>query len=141
MLVVRMNRNPADVVASFSSLVRRNNAPFSRVDSLKLGRTIQKRICGATEELVRQTPRMPESTIDVRFEEFTRDPVAVCRKIAIEVGMEHTKAVEDQLTAFLIEDKAKRARAGKHVYTLEEFGLDAEEIRRDCKEYCEMFSV
>ena len=138
---VRMHRNPAEVVPSFSSLLRLLNGAFCQVDSLKLGRSLQKAICSVTKELVRQTPGMPECTIDVRFEDFSRDPVAVCRKIAAEVGMEHTKAVEDKLTAFLIDDKAKRVRAGKHVYTLEEFGLDAEEIRRDCKEYCKMFSV
>ncbi|XP_065843495.1 omega-hydroxy-beta-dihydromenaquinone-9 sulfotransferase Stf3-like [Oscarella lobularis] len=138
---VRMHRNPADVVASFTSLLCRNNASFSRVDSLKLGRSMQRTVFRMTNELVRQTPRMPESTIDVRFDDFIRDPISVCRKIAVEVGMEHTKAVDDKLTAFLIEDKAKRARAGKHVYAIEDFGLDSAEIRRDSKEYCDMFSV
>ena len=138
---VRMNRNPAEVVASFSSLLRLHNGAFCRIDASKLGRSVQTMICSMTKELVRQTPRMPECTIDVRFEDFSRDPVAVCRKIAVRAGMEHTKATEEKLTASLIEDKVKRVRAGKHVYTLEEFGLDAEEIRRDCKRYCEMFSV
>ena len=139
---VRMHRNPAEVVASLSSLLRVNNAPFqSRVDLVELGRSVQTTICNMAKELVRQTSQMPKCTIDLRFEEFSRDPISVCTKIAIEVGMEHTKAVEEKLTAFLIDDKAKRTRAGKHEYTLEEFGLDAEEIRSDCKEYCEMFSV
>ena len=138
---VRRHRNPAEVVPSLSSLFRLMNASFSRVDSLKLGRNMQTMISSVTKELVHQTPRMPESTIDVRFEEFARDPIAVCRKIAAEVGMEHSQAVEEKLRAFLIEDKEKRAKSSKHVYTLEEFGLDAEEIRRDCKVYCDMFSV
>ena len=65
----------------------------------------------------------------------------MCRKIAVQAGMEHTKAMDEKLSAYLKEDNLQRAKAGKHVYTLEEFGLDAAEIRRDCKEYCEMFAV
>ena len=138
---VRMHRNPAEVVASLSSLLREHNATFSRVDLLKLGRSWQKTVCVTSKELVRQMPRMPEDTTDVQFEEFSRDPVSVCRKIAIRAGIEHTKAMDEKLSAYMNEDNAQRAKTGKHVFTLEEFGLDAAEIRRECKEYCEMFAV
>ena len=36
---VRMHRNPVDVIASSTSFARMFNAPFSRVDLLKLGRS------------------------------------------------------------------------------------------------------
>ena len=49
--------------------------------------------------------------------------------------------MDEKVTAFLIEDKAKRAKAGKHVYSLEKFGLNAAEILNDCKEYCDKFAI
>ena len=51
-----------------------------------------------TNELVSQSPRLFECTIDVRFEELSRDPIAVCRKIAKRAGMEHTEKVEETST-------------------------------------------
>ena len=139
---VRMHRDPVNVVASVSSLVRICNSPFFRTDSLKLGRDARKTIRGFASGLVRQTStRMPECMIDVRFDEFIRDPVCVCKNVVCRVGLEHTEEMDEKLMAFLIEDKAKRAKAGKHVYSLEEFGLNAAEIRNDCKEYCDRFAV
>ena len=138
-LFVRMHRNPVDVLASGSSLLRALNVPFVRGDASIFRRRVRGTVYGVTKELVRQTPRMPEDTVDVRYETLVRDPIAVCRKIAVRAGMEHTRAMDEKLAAFLAEDKAKRTKAGKHVYTLEEF--DPVEVRRDLKEYCEMFGV
>ena len=84
---------------------------------------------------------MPEDTVDDRYDTLVQDPIAVCRKIADQAGMEHTRAMDDKLGAFLANDKAKRTKAAKHVYALQDFGLDPAEVRRDCEEYCEMFGV
>ena len=137
---VRMHRNPAEVVPSISSFLRRYNAAMMS-DLSKLGQSLTETVCSVAKELVRQAPQMPEDTIDVQFEEFSRDPVSVCRRIAIQAGMEQTKEIDEKLSAFMNKDNAQRAKAGKHEYALEEFGLDAEKIRSDCKEYCDMFAV
>ena len=92
-------------------------------------------------ELAKETQRKAEHTLDFKLEEITADPIGVCREIANEVGLEHTKAVEDDLTAFLEKDARKREKAAEHAYTLAEFGLDAEEIRTDCRDYCKKFGV
>ena len=139
---VRLHRDPVSVVSSSSSFFRAIRAPFSTGDDWKkIGKGCRKMTRCIARELAKETRREAEHTLDFKFEEITKDPIGVCREIANKVGLEHTKVVEDDLMAFLAEDARKREQAGKHKHTLAEFGLDAEEIRNDCRDYCKKFGV
>ncbi|XP_065842650.1 omega-hydroxy-beta-dihydromenaquinone-9 sulfotransferase Stf3-like [Oscarella lobularis] len=140
---VRLHRDPVSVVPSASSLHRAVRAPFSTGDDWKkIGEGSKKMVQCISQYLVKEARRQAEHTLDFKFEELTKDPIGVCREIANKFGLEHTKAVEDDLAAFLAEDARKRDQAGgKHKHTLAEFGLDAEEIRNDCRDYCKKFGV
>jgi hypothetical protein len=75
--------------------------------------------------------------IDVFFADGMRDPLAEIRRIYEFAGMELTSQAEAKMRQWAIEN-ARDKRVG-HSYTLEEFGLTEEGIRRDFAAYRERF--
>jgi hypothetical protein len=75
--------------------------------------------------------------IDVSFENAMRDPLAEIRIIYEFAGMELTSEAEAKMRQWAV-DNARDRRVG-HRYTLEEFGLTEEGIRRDFAAYRERF--
>ncbi|XP_065842648.1 omega-hydroxy-beta-dihydromenaquinone-9 sulfotransferase Stf3-like [Oscarella lobularis] len=140
---VRLHRDPASIVSSASSFFRAIRAPFSTNDDWKkIGEGCKKMVQYISQVLAKETRQEAEHTLDFKFEELIKDPIGVCHEIANKVGLEHSKAVEDDLTAFLADDANKRDQAGgEHKYRLAEFGLDGDEIRNSCRSYCRKFGV
>ncbi|XP_065843431.1 omega-hydroxy-beta-dihydromenaquinone-9 sulfotransferase Stf3-like [Oscarella lobularis] len=137
---VRLHRNPVESASSMASLIRATQAPFWEVDCEEIGRECGEVIRCLTRALVNQTLPAGRS-LDVRFDEVVRDPVAVCQRIACQIGFENTESTTRKLTSYLREDANNRTKAGPHKYTVEEFSLNAEDVLRDCNAYCRKFGV
>ena len=75
--------------------------------------------------------------IDVWFADARQDPLAQMRCIYDFAGMELTPETEEKMRRWLV-DNAREKRVA-HIYTLEQFGLTEEGIRRDFAAYRERF--
>ncbi len=68
-----------------------------------------------------------------------QDPFGTTRRIYEHFGLELTRAVEQGVRDYL--DANPRDKHGSHRYTLEEFGLDRDEVDAASAEYRERFGV
>lgn len=77
--------------------------------------------------------------IDVRFEDTVSKPHDVVRSVLEQVGVPASPAVDKSIAEWL-EENAREKRAA-HKYTLEEFGLSAEQLNKDFAHYRSRFKV
>jgi hypothetical protein len=77
--------------------------------------------------------------LDVQYNELIADPVAavtrICQHFGIPVDDETVRRVRD------FQDENPPGKHGAHQYTLEQFGLDPERIRRRFAAYTERFGI
>jgi hypothetical protein len=78
-------------------------------------------------------------TIDVRFDEFMADDVAMVQRIYDVAGQPFTTAAGQGITAFM--DTHQRGRHGTVVYQPEVLGIDIAERRRALSFYGQAFAV
>ncbi|HXJ36373.1 MAG TPA: sulfotransferase [Candidatus Eisenbacteria bacterium] len=141
-VVVFTHRDPASVVASYLTMAaytaRMHLEP--PIDLRAYGRYWRARI----EDLFRACVRdrhlvSPERSLDVRFDEFMRDDLAMVRRIYALAGQPLTAEGRAAMDAFMATHP--RGVHGTVEYDLAQFGLDADEIRRACGFYTERFGI
>ena len=141
--IVQTHRNPVTVVASLASMSAALQAAFTdRVEPRAVGREVVHRWTSGLERSVhlRRSGRLPaERAVDVHYADLTRDPMAVARRIYARFDMPLSAVAETRMRRFLADNP--RAKHGAHDYALDRFGLDAEDLARRCKGYCEYFGV
>jgi hypothetical protein len=141
-VVVFTHRDPASVIASYVTMgaytARMNQEP--PIDLRALGRYWRERI----EDLFRACVRdrhlvAAERSMDVRFDEFMRDDLAMVRRIYALAQQPVTRDAEAAWAAFMAVHP--RGAYGTVEYDLAQLGLDAREIRKSCGSYIERFGV
>lgn len=141
-VVVFTHRDPASVVASFVTMAaytaRMSVEP--PVDLHAIGRYWADRIADLFRACVRDRHLVPPTrSIDVRFDDFMRDDLAMVRRIYALADQPVTSAAESAWVSFMATHR--RGVHGTVEYDLSQFGLDAADIRRTCAEYIERFAV
>lgn len=76
---------------------------------------------------------------DVRFEEVTRDPVALIARIYAHFGLVFSDRARERMERYL--QSHPRGEHGEHRYSLEDFGLDAERDGPRFRDYCDRFGL
>lgn len=141
--IVHTHRDPLKIVASAASLTRVLRSVFShRVDPVEIGLEVMERwsegvVCAmkAREGQVHKQDRF----VDVRYQEFIRDPIEMVRRIYAQVALNFTVEAETRMRRFLSANP--REKHGEHRYTLEEYGLDPRKVKGRFKGYCERFAI
>lgn len=139
-MVIQTHRDPVKLIPSVSSLVltaRRMQEP--EVTAAEIGRRelVQwQRVWNKTIAVRRQ---QPERFIDVFFDDFMADPVAVVKSIYAQCGDELDAAQESAMRNWMRDNP--QAKHGGHSYSAEEFGLSERGIRDTFSEYCDFFGV
>ena len=141
-VVVFTHRDPASVVASYVTMAaytaRMNLEP--PIDLHAIGRYWRDRIEDLFRACVRDRDLVsPARSLDVHFDEFMRDDLAMVRRIYALAGQTVTADAEAAWAAFMATHP--RGVHGTVEYELAQFGLDAAEIRRACGFYVERFGV
>lgn len=67
------------------------------------------------------------------YQDLTRDPVRVAKSIYNKVGLELTPKAEESIVNYVKSNPQNKY--GRHVYSLEQYGLTKEEVRSECKAY------
>lgn len=118
--IVLTHRAPLEVVASLASLTAVLRSTFSdAVDPIAVGTEMTRR-------WARDEGRVPSrQVVDVLYVDLMRDPIGVVRQIYQSFDIELTRDAEYRMRAYLAENP--KDRWGRHRYSFEEFGLDAEE--------------
>jgi hypothetical protein len=136
--VVQTHRDPLQTIPSLASLIHAIRSLGSEAaDPLVAGSQWSRRMSRALHRCIEVRESHEDRFIDVFFQNAMRDPLAEIRRIYEFAGMELTSQAEAKMRQWAIEN-ARDKRVG-HSYTLEEFGLTEEGIRRDFAAYRERF--
>jgi hypothetical protein len=139
--IVQTHRDPRRALPSACSLTAILRGLMSeRVEPRELGRDallraeeIFERMLAAREQIA------PERVIDVLYRDVVEDPIEVARRIYERFGRSLSDEAEARMRRWLTEHP--RHRHGVHRYTLEEFGLEREQVERACADYVDRFRV
>ena len=136
-----IHRAPEEFIASLLALLELQYKPFNRgrynvqpaamVEQLRAG--VESFLNGRSID----DPRIHH----IRFRDLMKDPLAVIAPIYEQRGIAFTKAYEDVLRARLASGAYRADRYGKFEYSLEQFGLKREDLRRQFAAYCDRFQL
>jgi len=136
------HRDPVAVIASNATMLAYTaRLSHATVDPEMIGKYWSDRI----EEMLRAGMRdhdllPPERTIDVAFDEFMADDVAMVERIYGVAGQPFTPDVRAAMDAFM--DEHPRGRHGGVLYDLAgDFGIDPAERRAALRDYTDRFAV
>lgn len=127
--IVQTHRNPLEVMASLASLSTMLRAAFSEsADPQAIGREMSERWGGGLLQALeqRESGRVPDSRfLDIDYRAIVSSPIGTVKKIYAWVDRELTPAAEQAMRDFLAANP--KDKHGAHRYSLQQFGLDADE--------------
>ena len=135
------HRDPAEVVGSACSLIRLVRPMFSEAVDL---RQIADQMIGTFDLMIARQNDFRDrhgaaSIHDIQYSEQLRDPIGEMRKIYFRFDEPFTREAQSAMAKLLADNP--QGKHGKHIYSLEEFGLTAAGIRRHFRDYCERFDI
>jgi hypothetical protein len=135
------HRDPVSVTASMvTMLCYGSRMSHSRVDPVAVGRYWAERLETMLARCVRDRDVLPaDRSIDVRFDEFMADDVAMVERIYDIAGQPFTPDTRSAMRRFMAEHP--RGRHGGVRYDLGEFGLTTAERRSALAFYVDRFGV
>ncbi|HZP29853.1 MAG TPA: sulfotransferase [Acidimicrobiia bacterium] len=135
------HRDPVAVTVSLCTMIA-YSARLSAADPdpCAVGRYWSSRIEDMLRACVRDRDVLPAAqSLDVRFDEFMADDVAMVERIYALAGQPFTASVRGAMDAFMAEHP--RGRHGAVLYDAAQLGIDPEERRRALAFYSERFGV
>jgi hypothetical protein len=128
--VVHCHRNPATVVPSFCGLVEIIRATRGQqVDRDELGQFLLQQLAEQWEINLAQRAVVPtERVLDVDYAEIVRDPMSVIRRVLAAHGTELTDDHAGAIAAW--SDANPAGKFGRHEYSLEQYGLDEDQVHK-----------
>jgi len=135
------HRDPVTVIASVCSLIQSLSSTFSDADHTKyiaahwpeVAEVIVTRIGDFRDE------HGDDGFLDVQYPELMADPIGVVRAIYAWEGTEYTPEADTAMRTYLADNQ--QGKFGRHEYSLEPFGLDADELTERFAPYVERFAV
>lgn len=136
--VIQTHRDPIETIPSLASLIHAVRSLASDVaDPRATGRQWSGRMSRALAHCMRVRADHEDRFIDVWFRHAMRDPLAQIRRIYDFAGMLLTPEAVRKMERWSVENARDKRIA--HSYTLEQFGLTEDGIRRDFAAYRERF--
>ena len=142
-VIVQIHRDPLKFVGSTASTTAMIN--WLRSDSVDRTAHGQIALLGISGILnlvrtLRASGALPDDQfVDSPYVDLIADPVAAVRKIYAHAGLAWPAGHDETIGAYL-RDKPKN-KFGKHEYTLEEYGLDEEQVRAAYADYIEHYGI
>ena len=139
--VVCTHRDPVAVAASMATMVTYAARTSTRPDRLAdVGRYWIERIERMFQGLVAGRDLVPaHQSIDVRFQDFMADDIAMVERIYALADQPFTPNVRTAMEAFMADHP--RGKHGRVRYDLADFGVDPAERRRALQFYVDRFGV
>ncbi len=135
------HREPVAVTASVVTMITYGaRMSVEHPDPLQTGRYWSARVEDLLRGCARDREVLPDAqTIDVRFDDYMRDDVAMVQRVYAVAGQPFTAETRAAMEGFMV--RHPRGRHGTVVYTLDDFGVDAAERRAALAFYAERFGV
>ncbi len=144
--VVQLHRDPFEVLPSVASLfTHMRGALYEEIDPaaiadewLHLGVKLVERGIEVREK----EKKKKDGTVlfhDILYPDFMADPIKSVRKMYSALGIELNPEAEGNMRRYF--DENPQGKHGKHRYNLEQFGLDAKEIKKLYGPYCKRFGI
>ncbi|MES2262043.1 MAG: sulfotransferase [Pseudomonadota bacterium] len=133
--VVLTHRDPAHTIPSMASMAHTLWQMYADApDPITVGRQWSTRMRRAVHHAMSVRDTLPaERFLDIRFEDTVSDPFGVIESVYRFAGIDFTEPVRAAMRAWLMQNR--RDRRAAHDYTLEQFGLDEEQLKRDFAPY------
>ena len=139
--VVFTHRDPVSIVASLSTMIAYGaRLSDAAIDLPRYGNYWRDRVRDLLNACVRDREKVPaEQSMDIRFHEFVGQDMARVRDIYALADQPLPEASVASMDAYA---KANpQGVNGKVIYRLEDFDLDANELREDFRDYTDRFDV
>lgn len=135
------HRDPVAVTQSMATMsAYTSRLSLERPDPVRTGRYWGERIEAMLRACVRDRDRLPPAqTIDVRFDEFMADDIAMLRRVYACAQQPITPAVDDAVRAFMVRNP--RGKHGGVRYDLASVGMDRAERQAAPAFYGERFGL
>lgn len=139
---VLTHRDPAAALSSICSLVAYTRSLFTDdVDPEAIG---QELLEGYWVEALARSRTIaaalsPDRVVDVRHPELRADPVGTAEAVYRGLGLSFDEGARNELKRFLA--RRARERRGRHLHSLETFGLSRAVVRERLQDYCEAMDV
>jgi hypothetical protein len=135
------HRDPVSVTASTTTMLAYSaRLSHERVDPVRIGRYWADRLQEMLRACVRDRDLLPdEQTIDVRFDEFMADDLAMVERIYSIASQPMTSDVRRAMDDFMASHP--RGRYGAVLYDVGELGLDRGRLSEDLRFYVDRFEV
>lgn len=143
--IVRTHRDPVRAVLSLATMITYTRRVVYRdLDPAEEGRAWASRLEQMLRASLEQADRLPRScTLDVRFDDFVRDPAKTVEQVlafagagmATEFAASARQRVEEHVR---VHDATRRDRLA---YRFEDLGLDRDELRERFRFYRERFDL
>ena len=139
--LVMTHRDPVAVVASVCSLVRSLSGMFSDADHGAYIAAHWTDVVADAVDRVRAFRRRDgdERFLDVRYDDFVADPIAVVRRIYTRFGDALDDDAAGRMEAYVAANP--QGVHGRHRYALEDLGLDRASLEARFTGYCADFGV
>lgn len=139
---VLTHRDPVKAVPSWISFVTSLFPPgaLGATDLFVYGRHLAAHLAYGTQRSIEARQRLGDDRfLDVHHHELSADPMGTIDRIYAWLGREPAGDVRTTMTAWA--ESNRQGTHGTHRYTLEQFGLDAAQLRADFAPYIERFGV
>jgi hypothetical protein len=141
--VIQTHRDPNKAVASLCSLLK---IPLAIGTDVVDEKGVAAHWATSWEKGLRKTIEFRDSgviddnrIVDVKFDEFMKDPVGMVQKIYNHFNVEYTSQAKRCVEAFM--NNNPRDKHGTHTYTLEQFGLDPQDLKSRYQFYTDRFGL
>jgi hypothetical protein len=135
------HRDPAEVLASVCSLIHYTRSWSSdRDDAAQLGREMTDRWWEAVRRAMDFRSGIDDARFaDVAFSSLQTDPISALAAAYARIGIDFTD--ESRTAAEQWASSHQPGAHGTHEYTLDDFGITAEQVRNRFAPYIETFSA
>ena len=140
-VIAQNHRDPVDLVGSYCSTYadsrKRTQAKF---DPIALGEERLAQLHTMSERAVEARAKAdPRRFVDVHYARLVAEPFAVVESLYAKAGLPLTPAARSAMERWLASNP--QHKAGKHSYSLAEYGLDRAKVEARFARYLERFGV
>jgi len=139
--IIQTHRDPMEVIPSHCSLLtntRRMNSDV--VDPVLLGQECLNTWSAMLNNCCKARDGYDsKSFIDIYYKDLVKDPVGVVKKIYNHFNYTFNDDFETQINNYLVNNK--KNKYGSHKYTLEQFELNYDKVKKEFENYYERFKI
>lgn len=142
--VVLTHRNPLITLPSLCRLWESwciafdKNGSFDKHQFGQLIKLIQEHYLTVPMNFRSNNPQYEKQILDCMYEELFSNPIEMVKKIYKKFDLEYTEEFEQRMIIYLKSNQ--QGKYGRHKYSLDEYGFEANQVYEDFSDYCNHYS-